>query len=131
MEERRKLSRKYLMAFSSVLDNNSGMLLGYLCDLTLDGLMVISKVPKNAENEIELYIELPDTPKFSRKSLKIKTRIIWCEADIDPRLYNVGFQFVNLAEEDKPIIEQMIESYEFNREQNMFPPSVTELNREH
>lgn len=107
------------------------MLLGYLCDLTLDGLMVISKVPKNAKSEIELYIELPDTPKFSRKSLKIKTRIIWCKTDIDPRLYNIGFQFINLAKEDKPIIEQMIESYEFNREQDMFPPSVTELNREY
>ena len=129
MEERRKLPRKYLMAFSSVLENNSGMMLGYLCDLTLEGLMVISKMPKDVEGEIELYIDLPDTPKFPQKSLEIQTRIVWCRPDIDPRLYNIGFQFIDLAEDNKAIIEQMIESYEFNRDQALFPPSVAELNK--
>ena len=130
MEERRKLPRKYLMAFSSVYDNASGILLGYLCDLTLDGLMIISKIPKDAENEIELYIELPETPQFPKNNLLVQSRIVWCKEDIDPRLYNIGFQFINLPEEDQAIVEQMIESYEFNREQTLFPPSVNELNRE-
>jgi len=130
MEERRKLPRKYLIAFSTVLDNSTSEKLGYLCDLTLEGLMVISKVPRDSGAEIELYIELPETPDFPQKSLEIQTRIIWCKTDIDPRLYNIGFQFIDLSKEEKAIIEQMIKSYEFNREQDMFPPSVTELNRE-
>ena len=130
MEERRKLPRKYLMAFSSVYDNENRILLGYLCDLTLDGLMVISKIPKNTEGETELYIELPETPQFPKDNLTIQSRIIWCKEDIDPRLYNIGFQFIDISEEDKAIVEQMIESYEFNREQELFPPSVNELNRE-
>ena len=130
MEERRKLPRKYLMAFSSVYDNASRILLGYLCDLTLNGLMVISKIPKESESEIELYIELPETPQFPKDSLTIQSRIIWCKDDIDPRLYNVGFQFIDLSEEDRTIVKQMIESYEFNREQELFPPSVNASNRE-
>jgi hypothetical protein len=130
MEERRKLPRKYLIAFSTVLDNGTSEKLGYLCDLTLEGLMVISKMPRDSGTEIELYIELPETPDFPQKSLEVQTLIIWCEADIDPRLYNIGFQFIDLSKEEKDIIEQMIESYEFNREQDMFPPSVAELNRE-
>ena len=130
MEERRKLPRKYLMAFSLVLDYKSGELLGYLCDLTLEGLMVISKVPKDVDSMIELFIELPNIPNLSKKRLLIEAQIIWCEADIDPRLYNIGFQFDKLGEEDKVIIERMIEAYVFRRDPKLSPPSFAELNRE-
>ena len=130
MEERRKLPRKYLMAFSSVFESKSRVLLGYLSDLTLGGLMIISKVPLDDEKNIVLYIELPNTPQFPQESLEISARAAWCEADIDPRLYNIGFQFIELNEEDKAIIKEMIEIYEFRRDQALFPPSVSELNRQ-
>ena len=129
MEERRKLPRKYLMAFSSIIDNNSGLLIGYLSDLTLDGLMVISKIAKDTEDSTDLYIELPDEPRFPKKNLLLNARIVWCEADIDPRLYNIGFQFEKLSKEDKDIIEKMIDAYQFRRDQELFPPSVAEINR--
>ncbi len=129
MEERRKLPRKYLMIFSSVRDNNTSEELGYLSDLSLEGLMLISKTPKEAEKEIELYIELPEEPNFLQKKIIIAARTIWCEADIDPRLYNIGFKFKNLSQKDKAVIEKMIEVYQFSREHKLFPPSVSEINR--
>ncbi|OQX64805.1 MAG: hypothetical protein B5M51_02555 [Anaerolinea sp. 4484_236] len=129
MDERRKLPRKYLMAYSSVYNQNDGQLLGYLCDLTLSGLMVISKESKQIGTEREIRIDLPETPVFPKKSLVFKTRVIWCQPDVDPRLHNIGFQLLNLAPEDKPIIEQMIETYEFRRDQDAYPPSIDELNK--
>ena len=116
MEERRKLPRKYLMAYSSVYEQSTGKMLGYLCDLTLDGLMVISKESLEVDKEIELYIDLPEIILHKERTLKIKARIVWLQPDIDPRLNNIGFQFLELTEKLKPVIAQMIEAYEFRRE---------------
>lgn len=128
MEEKRKLPRKYLMAYSSVYEQSTGRTLGYLCDITLDGLMVISKENLDVNKEIELYIDLPEIPSFTEKILKIKARVAWSRPDLDPKLMNIGFQFVELAEENKPIISQMIETYEFRREGGDAPNTANDPN---
>lgn len=115
MEERRKLARKYLMAYSSVYSVSTGRLIGYLCDLTLEGLMVISKEDMLLDRELEIRIDLPEMPQFSQRTLKLKTKAVHSQPDIDPRLFNIGFKLLDLAPEAKPVIEQMIEIYEFRR----------------
>jgi len=123
MEERRKLPRKYLMAYSSVYEQSTGKMLGYLCDLTLDGLMVISKESLEVDAETQIYIDLPDTENFPQNIIKINARVVWINPDLDPRLNNIGFQFIDLAEEQKSIITQMINTYELQREDGT-PPLV-------
>ncbi len=129
MEERRKLPRKYLIAFSSVKDNQSGLHLGFLCDLNRDGLMIICKKPIDLGQETELYIELPEDKNFNKKYILIKTTAVWCEPDIDPRLYNTGFKITNLDKEEEQIIDKMIDLYEFRRDITPFPPSTAELGK--
>jgi len=116
MEERRRIPRKYLMAYSSVFEQSTGKMLGYLSDLTLEGLMVIGKEKLEIGKETEIRIDLPEIPAFKENSLQISVRIIWLQPDIDPRLNNIGFNFIDLSEEQKPIISEMIEIYEFRRE---------------
>ena len=128
MEERRKLPRKYLMLYSSIYEQNTGKMLGYLCDLTLDGLMVISKENLEIGKETEIRIDLPEISAFKESYLKIKVHVIWIKPDLDPRLNNIGFQFLELSEEQKPIIAQMIDSYEFRREDGSPLTSINDLN---
>ena len=116
MEERRKLPRKYLMAFSSVYKQNTGKLIGYLSDLTLEGLMVISKESLEINEDLEIYLDLPEMILSKESALKINVRVIWLQPDIDPRLNNIGFQFLDISEEQIPIITQMIDAYQFRRE---------------
>jgi len=116
MEERRKLPRKYLMAYSNIYEQSTGKPLGYLCDLTLDGLMVISRENLEINKEIELNIELPEISSITEKNLKIKGRVAWSRPDLDPRLMNIGIQLVDLAEDKKNIITKIIETYQFRRE---------------
>ena len=116
MEERRKLPRKYLMAFSSVYIQNTGKLIGYLSDLTLEGLMVISKENLEVNEDLEIYLDLPEMILSKESALKINARVIWIQPDIDPRLNNIGFQFLELSEKQIPIITQMIDVYQFRRE---------------
>ncbi|MBT3339272.1 MAG: PilZ domain-containing protein [Anaerolineae bacterium] len=118
MEERRTIPRKYLMAYSSVYIQSTGRMLGYLSDLTLGGLMVIGKESIKIGREIDLHIDLPEMPSIDEKFLRIKARVVRCQPDLDPRLFNIGFEFLDLSDHEKPIIAQMIESYEFRREDN-------------
>jgi len=129
MQERRKLPRKYLMAFSSVKNNQNGLELGYLCDMNLAGMMIIAKQHHEPGQEMELYIELPEKQNFAQKSIIVRAELVWVEPDIDPRLYNIGFKFLNLAETDKSIISNMIKVYEFRRNTELYPPSASELNK--
>jgi len=127
MEERRKLPRKYLMAYSSVYEQSTGKMLGYLCDLTLDGLMVISKESLEVDKETEIRIDLPEIPAFKESYLKTKVRVIWLKPDLDPRLNNLGFHFLKLAEEEKPIFAKMIDTYEFRRKDGKKTTSINEF----
>lgn len=116
MKERRKIPRKYLMAYSSVYEQSTGKMLGYLSDLTIGGLMIISKESLEVGKKIDLHIDLPEMPIITDSFLRINTRVARSQPDIDPRLFNIGFEFIALTAKEKMIVTQMIESYEFRRE---------------
>lgn len=118
MEDRRQLPRKYLMAFSSVYEQSTGKMLGYLSDLNLGGLMLIGKESLAPETEINLHIDLPEMSNIDATYLRVKARVVRSHPDLDPRLINIGFAFIDLPEELEPVINEMIKIYEFRRENN-------------
>ena len=118
MEDRRKLPRKYLMAYSSVYEQSTGKMLGYLSDLNSAGLMLIGKESLDPDTEINLHIDLPEMPNIVDTHLCVKARVVRSQPDLDPRLTNIGFAFVDLSEDKQPLISAMIETYEFRRENN-------------
>ena len=113
MEERRKLPRKYLRGHSSIYEQSTGKIFGNLCDLTLDGLMVISQKNLEVDKEIGLYMDLPKIISHKERILKFNARLVWLKPDVDPSLNNIGFQFLKFTEEQKLVIAQIIEIYEF------------------
>jgi len=116
MKEKRKLPRKYLMAYSSVFEASTGKLLGYLSDLNIGGLMIIGKEKLTIDEELLLHLDLPDMPTFGDTHLRVEAKVVRCQPDLDPRLFNIGFAFIDLPEEKKPLVEEMINTYEFRRE---------------
>ena len=127
MDDRRKIPRKYLMVYSRVFDRVSGKVLGYLSDMNQLGAMIISDDPMVEGTPISLRFDLPDPPLFSTDHLNIEARIAWCQPDIDPAFYNIGFQFNSITEEQSRIIDDMIVAYEFRRDIPHYPPSPSSL----
>lgn len=126
-KERRKLPRKYLVIYSRVFDRKSGQVIGYLSDLTAEGCMLIGESLIAQDTLIDIRVDLPDDPPFTRKQLDLTARAMWSRPDIDPSFYNTGFHFENPTAEDIALIEEMIEAYEFRRDTPQYPPSVSEL----
>lgn len=116
MQERRKEQRKTLMAYTQVFDLYGGHLLGYLGDLTLLGTMVIGEKSMDENTELTLAIELPELPRITAMRMTLPVRVVWCQQDLSPQYFNVGFEFKEVTADQKKIIQAIIEQYEFRRD---------------
>jgi len=107
MENRRSQERKYLDYFSRVLDRDSGILIGYLVDLTTGGALIVSNYSLKQNTILDLRIDLPEG--FSeQKQLDFIAKIVWVLPDIDPEFYRIGIQLVDIRTSDLTALEHLI-----------------------
>jgi hypothetical protein len=121
MQERRKEQRKSLMAYTQVHNLNGGLLLGYLGDLNLHGAMVIGDKAMTENTELTLAIELPELPNINAIRITVPARLAWCQQDISPEYFNLGFHFKEVTDQQKTVIEAIMENYEFRRDLPTYP----------
>lgn len=127
MQDRRKQPRKDLMSYSQVFDLSQGKLIGYLGDLNLLGAMVIGDEAMKVEEKLTISIQLPELPKITAKRLDLPVRVVWCHQDLSPEYFNIGLEFERITDEQKSIIEAVLENYEFRRQPPSYPPHPAEL----
>jgi len=121
MQERRKEPRKPLMAYNQVFDLYGGHLLGYLGDITLMGAMVIGDRPNDTGQLVTLAVELPELPDIKSTRIVIPSRTAWCEQDISPNFFNIGFEFLEIKPDQAEIIKAIVKRYEFQRTYSNYP----------
>lgn len=114
-QERRKETRKKLMAFTPVYNVPHHRLLGYLHDLTMQGAMVVSTRPDQIDRQETLLIEFPDELTNQLISqMTFQARVARCVPDEeDPHSYLLGFEFLNLTPENTQAIRELLERYHF------------------
>ena len=126
MQDRRKLPRKDLMSYSQVFDLTQGKLIGYLGDLNLLGAMVIGDESLKVEEKLTISIQLPELPKITATRLDLPVRVVWLHQDLSPEYFNIGLEFEHITDEQKKIIEAVLENYEFRRQPPSYPPRPVE-----
>src|SRR5689334_6362645 len=114
MSDKRKDVRKKLMAFTTVYDSISRSLLGYVGNINMLGLMIISEHPLEIGREVMLNIEFPKSlAESGDKNLVTPARVAWCNQDSSVKSYTIGFEFTKLAPEQAETIRVIMERYEF------------------
>lgn len=126
MQDRRKLPRRDLMSYSQVFDLAKGKLIGYLGDLNLIGAMVIGDEALKLDEKLTVSIQLPELPKIAATRLVLSARVAWCHPDLSPQYFNIGLEFKLVTDDQKEIIEAVIENYEFRRRPPSFPAHPAE-----
>lgn len=111
-EERRKIKRRYLMYYSRVFDAHTQVLLGHLVDITPQGAMLISEKPIETEVNFRLKMELSNDIT-DKHFIEFDSKSLWCRRDIDPSFWDTGFELIDVTDEDKAIIEHIVEAYGF------------------
>ncbi len=114
MNNQRKETRKKLMAFTPVYDLLHRSLIGYVGDLTPQGVMVIGQKQLEINKHLTLGIEFPDDESAAHTlKIVISARTAWCRLDETPQYFNVGFEFLDLCPENAKIIEAILNRYQF------------------
>jgi hypothetical protein len=66
-------------------------------------------------------------PDINAKQLTLRVRVAWCHQDLSPEYFNVGMEFSVVTDEQKNIIEAIIDNYEFRRQMPKYPPRPGQL----
>ena len=110
-EERRKLARRDFSYYMRVMDEVTGKVIGHLSDISANGFKLDSQKP--VPLQVNLPLRVDQTDLISNKSyITFSARALWCHADeLDPNLFNVGFQIVNMTPSDYEIFLKMFNTY--------------------
>jgi hypothetical protein len=94
-----------------VMNERTGDLVGHLSDISTGGFKLESRTPVAANQEFTLRMDL--TNEVSNKDYFVfVARSRWCQRHpIDPVLYNIGFEIIEMAPEDLNIFVRIFEKY--------------------
>ncbi|EIJ42398.1 PilZ domain-containing protein [Beggiatoa alba B18LD] len=114
MSERSSV-RRHLFLYLDVINRKNNELLGYLGDISEQGLMFISQLNINPDQLLDIRIEMPENVQYIDKpylDIQVKTR--WSEPNINPQLNCIGCQFVEFDKKDLPLIHQITDLLTFD-----------------
>ncbi len=112
MLKERQEDRKKLSTFTPVYDARQDTLLGYLADLTLQGAKLVGESPMEVGQHVLLAIACPETGELGALRLRVPARAAWCRQDETPQYFNIGFEFQETSQENKKVIEAVVERYQ-------------------
>lgn len=111
MAERRKLERKDFSYYMRLIDNDSEEIVGHLVDISTGGFKLDSQSPIPLNKDFRLRMDLT-SEVATKPTMVFLARSRWCQVDpLDPFIYNVGFQLVNISPGDNEIFNRMVEKY--------------------
>ena len=112
MNENRKFERRHLIFYLRVFNNDTNELIGYLVDITSEGVMFMSEKPIEIKPDYSLKMILPEN-QTGKSFIKFRASCKWCKKDINPDFYVAGFQFEQIDRPDKDIIFELIDDFGF------------------
>ncbi len=110
MQERRKFKRIHLIHYLTIFERDTNKLLGNLVDITPEGILIITEKPVEKGQVFHFRMNLPEDFTEAQE-LNFDVESVWCEVDINPDLFAVGYHLLNTPEEDIAIIYKLIEEY--------------------
>lgn len=109
MQERRVLKRRHLVVYLDVIDRESQTVIGQLGDISVEGLLVVSREAISSDQTWQLRVVLPDMRGYKGEYLDVDALPCWKSADINPELVCTGFSFIDLDEGDRDKILTLIQ----------------------
>ncbi|MCE9615983.1 MAG: PilZ domain-containing protein [Lentisphaerae bacterium] len=111
MASQRKLRRIQLITALQVFDPASSQLLGVVNDITVEGVGVRVREKMQVQQHYALRLALPAAINGA-SLLDVRGRCAWAGVSSNPDLFDVGFQFVDLAPDAVEVIEELIRRYQ-------------------
>lgn len=110
--DRRKFKRYPLIYYLDSIDLETKQCIGQLIDISLEGAMLISKIPIPAGIKVRLNIVLP-TGFSDENYLIIEAESVRNCRDVNSDYYDTGLHFINLNSLTQKAIASLIDTYGF------------------
>lgn len=109
--EKRNLKRRAFSYYMQAVDDNTEQPVGYLADISSRGFRLDCRQQIPINQNYSLRFELTD--EVAEKSFMVLVaRSKWCRLDeVDPFVYNVGFQLISVDPEDAAIFRRIVAKY--------------------
>ncbi len=109
-KEKRRRDRKQLYFYLKVTQKDSNELLGYIADISTEGIMLLSKDRIDVDRIFSMKIE-PYEELNMQSGLEFKAKSIWCEKDANPDYMVTGFEFISLDNTAMTKVNHLIKEY--------------------
>lgn len=111
----RTQQRHPLIFYLKVHDCRSGEPLGFLGDINLEGMLVVSEKPLTVGECFDIWLDIGSRGEASRaRNLRCKARSMWSKADINPDYYATGFRFEDVPLPTMRAIRELIDDIGFD-----------------
>ena len=110
MPERRKNARSKLPLDIPLYEQDTDQILGFLSDLSEQGLCINSDEPITQGTELELKMMLPNG-WVDTAELDFSAQCCWWENEANDGLHSSGFQIIDINEQASKALEQLLEAY--------------------
>ncbi|WP_044872160.1 PilZ domain-containing protein [Pseudomonas sp. LFM046] len=107
MEERRQHSRHATELQLELFDLHSGQRLGRIVDLSMDGFMLLSELPLDADSVWECRL-VPLTWVEGIEEIRLGADCLWTRQGEDERNCWAGFHIIDLAEDQEAALEELL-----------------------
>ncbi|MCF5722033.1 PilZ domain-containing protein [Pseudomonas syringae] len=94
----RRIERHQLPYFLQVFNRLTEKPIGYLGNISEDGLMLISQLPMMVDVEFELRLKIPGIDGTFH-AVDFKATCLWSHEDINPQHYDSGFSVLQPPQE--------------------------------
>ncbi len=107
MANKRRLQRRHLIYYLKVIEKNTNKHMGYLVDITTEGIMLMSEFSVETGLAFDFRILL-HTDMSKKEYMDFKAESVWCKKSINSDLYDTGYRLVNVEPHDFKGIEEII-----------------------
>jgi len=107
MSEQRRARRKYVDGLMQVTNAMTGVVMGRVGNLSIDGMMMIANAPIRDDALFQVAFQLPDE-QGRLAPLEVGMHEQWTEPANAPGQYWAGFRIIDLASRDFELIESWV-----------------------
>ncbi len=110
MHNKRDSIRKRPGERIAICDANSGQTLGYLANISMDGLMLVGSISTAPGTLFQLQMPLT-TPVNGTNNIEFGVESLWCQRVKETCSYWTGFQIIDISDSASKTIEALISSW--------------------
>lgn len=110
MKDARRRHREVVDHYMPVIDRDSGNLIGYLTDITVDGGMIQTDAPLEEGQQLSLRIESAE-PIEGDAYIDVDGRCVWSRKGRNAVFHHAGLEFLQVDEALRDRIAELAERY--------------------